>query len=216
MCPLTVSTIVSTNIPNPLTRPSFGRVARVSRLRDPGNRPFYVVPTQISKSARSGAPADLRRRGPQPREAILQQQLQNVQRIALVGLLLAHVAGPDLRRIPDPDFMAQLLQQVHEPLTIAAGLQSNPRRRRQLPVELLGCAVAVAQLVLVHFSGFVVENRHLLPTRMEITPYNQHRRLLPSPASFSSSTTKERLHRIEREPSLLSNHGRPRSDRDLE
>ena len=74
-------------------------------------------------------------------------------------------------------------------------------------VELLGCAVAVAQLVLVHFSALVVENRNLLPTGMEITPYNKHRRLLLPQRLSSSSTTKERLHRIEREPSLLSHHG---------
>src|SRR5271165_7009551 len=160
--------------------------------------------------------ADLRGRGPQPREAILQQQLQNVQCIALVCLLLAHVAGPNLGRIPDPDCMAQLLQQVHEPLAVAAGFQPNPRRRRQLPVELFGFAVAIAQLVPVHFSGLAVDNRNLLPTGMEITPYNKHRRLLLPQHLSSSSTTKERLLRIEREPSLLSNHGRPRSDRNLE
>src|SRR5208283_6120681 len=103
--------------------------------------------------------------------------------------------------------MAQLLQQLHEPLTIAAGLQPNPRRRRQLPVEPLGFSLAIAQFVLVHFSGLTVANRNLLPTGMEITPYNKHRRLLLPQRLSSSSTTKERLLRIERKPSLLSNQG---------
>src|SRR5271166_4548334 len=62
----------------------------------------------------------------------------------------------------------------------------------------------MAQLVLAHFSGLLVKNRNLLPTGMEITPYNKHRRLLLPQRLSSSSTTKERLHRIEREPSLLS------------
>src|SRR5271166_4866112 len=39
---------------------------------------------------------------------------------------------------------------------------------------------------------------------MVITPYNKHRRLLSSPASFLVLNRKRRL-RIEREPSLLSN-----------
>src|SRR5881392_1306110 len=42
-------------------------------------------------------------RGPQPRKAPFHHQLQNVGRVPLVRLLLAHVAGPDLCRIPDPD-----------------------------------------------------------------------------------------------------------------
>jgi hypothetical protein len=37
----------------------------------------------------------------------------------LLGLLLAHVAGPDLRRIPDPNLMSQPLQQADKPLAVA-------------------------------------------------------------------------------------------------
>src|SRR5271166_4592458 len=74
----------------------------------------------------------------------------------------------------------------------------------------------MAQLVLAHFSGLLVKNRNLLPTGMEITPYNKHRRLLLPQRLSSSSTTKERLPRIEREPSLLSHQGsRPSLDANL-
>jgi hypothetical protein len=68
-------------------------------------------------------------RPPKPREPLLHQQLQNVGRIALVRLLLAHIAGTNLRGIANPHFMAQPLQQLFEPLRVAAGFQTNQRRR---------------------------------------------------------------------------------------
>src|SRR5437773_11448781 len=47
-------------------------------------------------------------RCPQPPKAPFHQQLQNVGCVPLVGLLLAHVTGPDLRCIPDPDCVPQI------------------------------------------------------------------------------------------------------------
>jgi len=41
-------------------------------------------------------------RPPDPREAFFHQQLQQVGRVARVGLLLAHHRRPDLRCIADP------------------------------------------------------------------------------------------------------------------
>ncbi len=43
-----------------------------------------------------------------PRKPIRQQQIQNQRRVALIGLLLAHGAGSNLRRVPDPQLLAQL------------------------------------------------------------------------------------------------------------
>jgi hypothetical protein len=40
--------------------------------------------------------------------------------IQFVRLLLAHVTGLDLRRIPDPDLMPQVLDQFDEPLTVVS------------------------------------------------------------------------------------------------
>jgi hypothetical protein len=45
-------------------------------------------------------------------------------------------------------------------------------------VEPLRLPIAVHQLVFVDLSGLRIENRNLLPPRMEITPCNLHRRLL--------------------------------------
>ncbi len=116
----------------------------------------------------------LGRRHPQSREAVLHQQLQNVARIAPVGLLPAHIAGPNLRRIPDPHLMAQPLQQFDEPLAVAAGFHAYQRRRIQSAIKPLCLALAVDQLVLADLPGLRFENRYLLPPRMKITPYNLH------------------------------------------
>ena len=40
-------------------------------------------------------------------------------RVPLVRLLLPHIAGPDLRRIPRPQLVADLRQQIHQPVTVA-------------------------------------------------------------------------------------------------
>src|SRR5208337_3227491 len=113
-------------------------------------------------------------RPPQPRKTTLQQQLQNVRRVATIGLLLAHITGPNLGRIADPDLMTQLLHQLHEPLTVATTLHSHQARYRQAAVKLFRLAVTVNQFAFPDFAGGRVENRHLLPTGMEITPYNNH------------------------------------------
>ncbi len=68
--------------------------------------------------------------------------------------------------------MAQPLQQIEEPLTVAASLDSNQRRRLQPAIEPLHFAIAVDQLPFRHFAGLRIENRRLLPTGMKITSYN--------------------------------------------
>src|SRR3984957_11598546 len=101
-------------------------------------------------------------------------------RVPLVRLLLAHVTGPDLRRIPDPDLVSQVFHQLHEPLAVARGLHADQHRRRQLLVKLLGVAAGMYQLPLPTIPGLCIQPTHLLPAGMEITSYNHHRRLLSS------------------------------------
>src|SRR5664279_4418811 len=116
-----------------------------------------------------------------------------MRRVPLVVLLFTHIAGPDLGRIPDPHFLAHLLQHLHQPLRVTRGFQPNQRRHRQLPVPSLRFAVAVLQLRFSAFSALAVAPSHLLPAGMKITSYNPHRRLLPSPASFLVLYRKRRL-----------------------
>src|ERR1700685_2246930 len=100
--------------------------------------------------------------------------------VPLVRLLLAHVTGPDLRRIPDPDLVSQVFHQLDEPLAVARGLHADQHRRRQLLVKLLGVAAGMYQLPLPTIPGLCIQPTHLLPAGMEITSYNHHRRLLSS------------------------------------
>ena len=101
-------------------------------------------------------------------------KLQKVRRVAPIRLLLAHIAGPNLARIAHPYLMTQLLQQLQEPLTVATTLHTHQARYRQAAVKLLGLTVTVDQFAFHDFAGGRIENRHLLPTGMEITPYNNH------------------------------------------
>src|SRR2546426_133169 len=82
------------------------------------------------------------------------------------------------RRISDPDLMPHVLDQLHEPLTVARGLHTDQQRRRQLLIKPLGVAASMHQLLLPRLSRPCVQPTHLLPAGMEIKSYNHHRRLL--------------------------------------
>jgi hypothetical protein len=124
-----------------------------------------------------------------------------VRRIPFVRLLIAYIAGANLRRIPNPHLISQPLQQLDEPLAVAAGFHANQRRNRQSSIKPLGLAIAVHQLVFAHLSRFAIENRNLLPTGMEITPYNLHEgSLLPVVLILKPSLPGSS------KPSPLSNH----------
>jgi len=113
-------------------------------------------------------------RRPQPGKPPFHQQFQNMGGVPFVGLLLAHVTGPDLRRISDPDRVSQVLDQFEKPLTVPRGLHANQRRRPQLLIKHLGLSGGVHQLALAALSALVVHPRYLLPAGMEITSYNHH------------------------------------------
>jgi hypothetical protein len=130
--------------------------------------------------------AHFTRRHPDARKAAFDQQLQNMRRVPPVGFLLAHAAGPNLRRIAHPQLVSDLRQQVHQPVTVAGGFHPDQRRRRHLPVEPLGIARGLYQLLLAGFARLRIQPTNLLPAGMKITPYNHHLRLLPSPASLVS------------------------------
>src|SRR5438094_7759309 len=128
--------------------------------------------------------AHFTRRHPDPRKPPFHQQLQNMRRIALVRLLLPHVAGTNLRRIAHPQLVTQLAQQIHQPVTVAGGFHADQRRRRYLPVEPFRVARGLYQLPLPGLSRIRIQPTHLLPTGMKITSYNHHVRRLLSAQQF--------------------------------
>jgi hypothetical protein len=144
-------------------------------------------------------------RRPQTRKPVFQHQLQDVRRIALVRLLLAHVTGPDLRRIPDQNRVPQILHQLDEPLTVTGRFHADQHRRRHLLVEKFGVSAGMHQPALAALPRLRLQPTHLLPAGMEITPYNHHCEgsFLPSVFGPQIKTTGFRI-----EPSFLSNQSR--------
>jgi len=122
----------------------------------------------------------LQTRHPEAREALIQQQPQHMRRIPQVGLLLAHHAAADLRRISQPQLVPQLLQQALEPRIVSARFHPHPHRPRQRTVEPLRF-FPVPQAFFLILPGLIVQDRDLLKPRMKITAYNQ-----PDVGSFSS------------------------------
>jgi hypothetical protein len=106
------------------------------------------------------------RRPPDPREAFVQQQLQQVGRVARVRLLLAHHRRPDLCCVADPQLVAQLRQQPLEPARVTRGFHAYPYRRWQLGIEGPRLSMGVFQATLNQLARLRVQHRHLLVARM--------------------------------------------------
>src|SRR5258706_3056660 len=113
--------------------------------------------------------------------------------VPLVRLLLPHIAGPDLRRVPHPQLVTQVRQQIHQPVTVPGRFHPDQRRRRYLPVKPLRIARGLHQLLLAGLARLRIQPTHLLPAGMKITSYNHHLMLLSVPSVFGPST--ERLTR---------------------
>src|SRR5579864_7898159 len=132
------------------------------------------MPQQLSQVA------VLRIRHPDPRETVFDHQPQQQLRILPIRLLLAHPLGADLSGIPNPQFELQLAQQALEPTRVPAGFHAHPHTLPFEPgVELLGF-LTVRQPPLPQLTALGVDKRNLLETRMIVTAYNQHVRLLSS------------------------------------
>src|SRR5689334_15009466 len=140
-------------------------------------------------------------RNPNTREAIFQQKLQYVSGIAPVRLLLAHIAGPDLRRISYPHLVSELRHEIEKPLAVPSRFYSHQRRHRQRSIECSRLSATVLELALGCLSCFRVYPRYLLPCWMEITAYNDHKKAPSFPRIFAPQPKDT----LELEPSFLCN-----------
>src|SRR6266576_371922 len=99
-------------------------------------------------------------------------------------LLLPHPLGADLGGISDPQIKLQLPQQPFKPARLPTGFHSHPHLDSLCPeiaVERLRF-LAVLQSPLLQFPCFGIYKSNLLETRMVVTTYNHHVRLLsPGP-----------------------------------
>src|SRR5262245_47001694 len=166
-------------------------------ILDARAHPHQLVPMQQQLAQITLIPI----RNPDTREAIFQQKLQYVSGIALVRLLLAHIAGPNLRRIAYPHLVSQLRQQIEKPLAVPSRFHSNQRWDRQVCVESSRLSATVLELALGSISRFRVHPRYLLPGRMEITAYNDHKKAPSFPRIFGPQPKDT----LELEPSFLCN-----------
>src|SRR5437868_10944491 len=112
--------------------------------------------------------------------------------IPLVRFLFAHITGPDLRRIAHPHLVSQLRHQIQKPLAVPSRFHSNQRRGRQRGVEPSRFPVTVLELTLGRLTAFRIHPRYLLPRRMEITAYNNHKKA-PSSSRLLGPQPKDTL-----------------------
>src|SRR5260370_38433976 len=117
----------------------------------------------------------LRARYPDTRKSSIYQQLQNMFCVPSIRFLLPHIAGTNLRRVPDTYLVPQLLQQLHEPLIVSYGFNAHDRWRSQLQIEPFCFSARVHQLVFLCCPSLGIEHGDLLKTRVKITTYYDHR-----------------------------------------
>src|SRR5271165_2705498 len=132
----------------------------------------------------------LQTRHPQLRKTVFQQQRQQQLSIAPVGLLLAHLRGPDLGGVAQSQLVSQPGQHALEPQGVAASLHADDYFALQSSVKRL--RLGGSQLAFRILPRFRVEHSNLLETRMEITAYNLH------DGSFSSESWSLRKLKITR------------------
>ena len=100
--------------------------------------------------------------------------------VPAVRLLLPYSFGADLGRVANPQLEIQFRKQTLEPTCVPRRFHPYPHAApTQAVIEALGFLL-VSQFPLAAFSGFGIDKRDLLKTRVIITAYNQHTRLLPS------------------------------------
>ena len=104
--------------------------------------------------------------------------------VPLIRHLLPYATGPDLRCVTHPQFVPDLSQQVHQPMSVSCRLHTDQRRHRKLPIKPLGIARGLDQLPFPGFPCLRIQPTHLLPAGMKITSYNHHAKAPSSPASL--------------------------------
>ena len=115
-----------------------------------------------------------RSRYPDARERGLAEQFQQACRVARIGLLLAHRASADRRRMAHHQFVPEFFEHLHEPQAVPGAFDPHQSRFGQRRVKAAGLPAPVLQAALPVFSRFRVHHRDLLKARMKITAFNQH------------------------------------------
>ena len=131
-------------------------------------------------------------RDPDPRKTIFHHQSQNQLRILAIRLLLAYSFRKDLGCVSDPQLKLQLTEQSFKPACMPTGFHPHAHFHpldRQIAVEPLRF-LAVLQSPFLQFAGFGIHKRNLLESRVVITTYNHHVRLLSPERLWLFGTTE--------------------------
>src|SRR2546426_3756763 len=119
-------------------------------------------------------------------KAFREHQIEDEPGVALIGLLLAHFTGADLRGVSNPEFVTEFREQALEPMNRTSGFDAYTNRLLQTAVERMSFAAFVVQSPLEkQLSRGFFRHGNLLIACVKITSYNQHCSApFPEPWSF--------------------------------
>jgi hypothetical protein len=114
------------------------------------------------------------RGSPDLREAIAEEQIQDVQGIPQVGFLFAHSRRTDLRRVSNPKFVAIATEHALEPRRVDGRFHAHPSGTGKCGVKLLRLTVLMFQPALDDLARGGIQHCNLLKASVKITAYNKH------------------------------------------
>jgi len=97
------------------------------------------------------------------------EQVEEMPRVAPIGLRLADDHRADLGRFADEDGVTELLHEGVKPLRVPGGLDADRHGRPQRSIEALHGVAVVDELLLEDFARGRVEDGNLLLSRVQIT-----------------------------------------------
>ena len=113
-------------------------------------------------------------RNPHGWESIVFEQVEEMPRVAPIGLRLADDHRADLGRFAHDDGVTEPMHEGVKPLRVASGLDADRHRRPQRSVESLDGVAVMGELLLEDFARRRVEDSNLLLSRVQITSDECH------------------------------------------
>jgi hypothetical protein len=113
-------------------------------------------------------------RHPDGGEAIMAQQVEDMQGVAPIGLGFAHDHGANLRGIADEQRVPQTLHERVKPAGVPGTLDADGHRPGQGRIELFDRRTLVDKLVFTHLSRVGVQHRHLLRAGVQVASHECH------------------------------------------
>ncbi len=113
-------------------------------------------------------------RHPDGGEAIVAQQVEDMQGVAPIGLRLAHDHGANLRGIANEHRVPETLHEGVKPDGVARALNPDRHWSRQRRIELFDRTPVVGELALAHLPRTGVQHGYLLHARVQVASHECH------------------------------------------